>query len=150
MDTYANISLQIIAYIAPVIYLLLCAIFYARVHKPELEDKLGVVLLFFTFLGGFLGAFRALETGVTVLTVASILLIIWSIMEIVLDYVLKKEFRNPPNPYLLVPYLVFLFFPLSIFWTAGWGISIWLWLLSAFLIALMSYLSIDAARKGLG
>lgn len=43
-----------------------------------------------------------------------------------------------------------LFFPLSIFWTISRSVNIWLWIFTAVLIALMSYLCISAAKKGLG
>lgn len=125
-------------------------IFLARVKKPGLERRLGIIYI-------------ALSIPTLILIILNIVFLrewwfwvfpsiffIFVIFEIMVDYVKKIEFRNPRKKKILVPYLLLYYISIILMWGLTWTLGILFGAITGITYFLQLGCSIYAGKKGVG
>jgi hypothetical protein len=126
------------------------AMFWARVRRPAWSRPLGVAAI-------ALGA-PALALAVAGATsgiswtrwLFPLLYAIFAAVTLLLDFILKVEFRQPRRASILVPFLILYYFPLVAMWGMLWDSGLVYWAVNGASYLAMLFLSLWAVRKGAG
>ncbi len=93
--------------------------FISRVNFPLQENVFGITAMITAIPITVVGIFNKLSGNHFLSWLPSFIFTAWAVLSLFLDYILKTEFRNPPNFPVLIVFLILFYVPI-----AGLGIYI--------------------------
>lgn len=124
--------------------------FVSRVRRPRAEGPLGVSTILLAIPSAVIGLINLLKFESIFSWLPAIAYVIWAIFDIIVDYVLKIQFRNPPRAAILGPFLVLFYFSTGGMVASLYRVNFYLWLISVITYALNLYGAYYAAKYGKG
>jgi len=104
--------------------------FLSRVKWPRVEILFGTATIILALPAVIIGALNLSRSANFFLWFPAILYGFWALFELVVDYLLKIEFRNPAKPSVLIPFLVLFYFSVGGMAAGFYRINLYLWLIS--------------------
>jgi hypothetical protein len=124
--------------------------FLARIYRPRWASPLGVVAILLGVPALAL-ALAGAASGVSwTRWLFPLLYAVFAVVTLLLDFILKVEFRAPRRPRILVPYLILYYFPLVAMWGMLWDLGLVYWAVNGASYLGMVFASLWAVRKGVG
>jgi hypothetical protein len=126
------------------------AMFWARVRRAAWAGPLGVAAV---LLGvpALLLAVAGAASGVSwTRWVFPLLYAVFAAVTLLLDFILKVEFRSPRRSRILAPFLILYYVPLVAMWGMLWDLGLVYWALNGVSYLGMLWASLWAVRKGAG
>ncbi|HPB63844.1 MAG TPA: hypothetical protein PLM80_00525 [Mesotoga sp.] len=124
--------------------------FLSRVKWPKVEILFGTATIILALPAVTIGALNLLRSANFLLWFPAILYGFWALLALVVDYLLKIEFRNPAKPSILVPFLILFYFSVGGMAAAFYRIDLYLWLISGVTSILNLYGAYYAGKQGKG
>jgi hypothetical protein len=136
--------------LATAVNLVSAAMFWARVHRPGWATPLGVVAILLGLPALALTVAGAMGDISWTRWLFPLLYAVFAAVTLLLDFILKVEFRSPRRPSILVPYLILYYFPLVAMWGMLWDLGFGYWAANGVSYFAMVATSLHAVRKGAG
>jgi len=124
--------------------------FVSRVKMPQLASPFGMATILIAIPLLFLGVVNLLQRGSILSWVPLFSYAGWALFALMVDYVWKVEFRNPVNPWILVPFLVLFYGSIVGMGLNFWRIHFFFWIITACTSVLNVLGSIYAGLHGKG
>lgn len=100
------------------------ALFLSRVRKPELSKKIGIfsiVLGIPSLMVAIINAYLQREWWYWIFP---LLFVGFLLFTLVVDYIIKIEFRNPKKLSILVPFLILFYVSIILMWGLTWALGV--------------------------
>ncbi len=136
--------------LATSVNLVSAAMFWARVRRPRWATPLGVVAILLGIPALVLAVAGAMSGISWTRWLFPLLYAVFAAVTLLLDFILKVEFRQPRQPQILVPYLILYYFPLVAMWGMLWDLGFAYWAANGIGYFVMVWASLWAVRKGVG
>jgi hypothetical protein len=124
--------------------------FLSRVKWPKVEILFGTATIILAIPAAIIGALNLSGSANFFLWFPAVLYALWAMFALVVDYLLKIEFRNPAKPSILVPFLILFYFSISGMAAGFYRINLYLWLVSGATSLLNLYGAYYAGKHGKG
>lgn len=146
METY----LLLIFLLANSINILSFIMFIARVKWPKNADLIGNLAIFMGVPALIIAVIGALQGFGVSFGLAPLLYAAFALFALIVDVILKIEFRNPRRLVILLPYLLLYFVPLMMMWGMMWLLGLGFWIITGVTFFAMVIASFYALNKGVG
>lgn len=124
--------------------------FWARVRRPAWARPLGVAAIALGVPALALAVAGATSGISWTRWLFPLLYTVFAAVTLLLDFILKVEFRQPRRPRILVPFLILYYFPLVAMWGMLWDLGLGYWAVNGLSYLTMVAASLYAVRKGAG
>ncbi|MCP4164264.1 MAG: hypothetical protein GY759_00025 [Chloroflexi bacterium] len=150
MDSDYELYLRLISALANAINLLSAAMFLARVYRPGWANTWGLLAILMG-VPALLLTLYGMSIDVSFLSwLMPLLYAVFAVLTLVLDYILKIEFRNPRRTAILAPFLLLFYIPLIGMWGMTWDLGLGYWIINGITYFIMLGSSFYALRRGVG
>jgi hypothetical protein len=146
METY----LLLIFLLANSINILSIFMFIARVKWPKNADLFGYLAILMGLPALALAVIGAIQGFGISFGLAPLLYAAFTLFALIVDVILKIEFRNPRRLVILLPFLLFYFVPLMMMWGMMWLLGLGFWIITGITYFAMVVASFYALNKGVG
>ena len=130
------------------------AMFYCRVKHPQRAGLWGILSLamgipaLLLAVAGLLSGYTSAYAGGALYWIAPLIYAAFCLLDLLLDYVFHIEFRQPPRPVILAPFLLLFYLGLMMMWGMLWNLSLLPWIFAGLCYFAMVAASIYALRNG--
>ncbi|HCB50121.1 MAG TPA: hypothetical protein DEP47_11505 [Chloroflexi bacterium] len=146
METY----LLLIFLLANSINILSILMFIARVKWPKNADLFGYLAILMGLPALALAVIGAIQGFGISFGLAPLLYAAFTLFALIVDVILKIEFRNPRRLVILLPFLLFYFVPLMMMWGMMWLLGLGFWIITGVTYFATVVASFYALNKGVG
>jgi hypothetical protein len=124
--------------------------FISRVHWEKTASVFGFIALLFSIPAFIIFIANLREKKPFFSWFPALVFVAWAVMDIIVDYVYKIEFRNPMRPALLAPFLILFYFSIAGMSFSFWRTNFFYWLISGITCALNLFGAVYALLNGKG
>jgi hypothetical protein len=146
METY----LLLIFLLSNSINILSFLMFISRVNWPDRADLFENLAIFMGVPSLILAIIGALQGFGVSFSLAPLLYSAFALFALVVDVILKIEFRNPRRMVILLPYLLLYFAPLMMMWGMIWLLGSVFWAITGLTFLAMVIASFYSLNRGVG
>ena len=124
--------------------------FVSKFRWPSIEHLLGAVTLLLAIPAAIIGVVNLMEGRWFFTWLPALLYVVWAAFDLVVDHVVRVEFRNPFRPSIGIPFLLLYYFSIGGMAASLYSVNIYLWIFSGATCLLNVYASFYAASHGKG
>jgi hypothetical protein len=125
-------------------------IFISRVKKPGLEHGIGIVYIALGIPTVIIIIFNIIFQREWWFWIFPSLFLIFIIFELIVDYIIRIEFRNPRNIRILVPYLIMYYVSIILMWGLTWTLGVLYGAITGITYFIQLGCAIYAGKHGVG